>query len=251
MPDNTVLTPGFDISEGGESGYRALYPLTAVSLALGTVSGIAFVSSALLVVPILALLTGIWGWRAVSRAPDTWTGQRLAIAGVVLAMFFGGAAFARYSSRQAHLLAAADATAMEWFGYLAHNELHKANQLEIKPSKRLPIDENLWTAYKEDDKLNARLRDDVKLGGVRALLVLGERAHVRPCAVVSQNWHEGTDTIKRMFHVSFEQDGKLRSFFVELQLSRVIDRDTGIVGWKVGPLRAPVYPEGLGPKAVR
>src|SRR3990172_7925621 len=70
--------------------YRTLSAAAVASFALGLLSSLSFAPwRALWVVPPLALLFGWLALRKIRKAPEEWTGKRLAQAGMVMAALFG------------------------------------------------------------------------------------------------------------------------------------------------------------------
>ena len=245
MVESGAIQPSLSEEVLGDSSYRAITPWALASLALGAVSFVAVFHPVLLIVPILALLSGIVGWRKVVRDSQVWAGKNIAIIGLTLAGFFAATALARHVSRHMELMSLVDGTALEWFGYLAANEPHKAHQMSVAPSKRLPLDDRLWKSYLNSDELNSGLRSFVAQEPVRALLALGQEARVRPYAVIDRQRRPSGDEIQRLFTVTFQENGKPRSYFMELGVSRGREPTTGVVGWQAGGARGPLFPPGF------
>jgi hypothetical protein len=66
------------------SRYRALHPLAVVSTVVAGLSIITMLHWALAVVPLAGILLGWAALRQIRKAPDEWTGLRLAQIGIVL-----------------------------------------------------------------------------------------------------------------------------------------------------------------------
>lgn len=236
------------MTENAEAAYRAVHPLAVISAGLSIASVVALGHPVLLIVPIVAIGTGALAWRATVRNSEVWTGRKAAIAGIALAIMLGATGVSRFASRQSRLVAEADATAREFFDYLARDEVFKAHQLVMEPAKRLPLDDHLLHTYQNSTKLNSQLRNWTGTAAIHSLLFLGTSTQVRPYQTEDQRYHDHIDSLDRVYAVSFERNGRLRTFFIRLNLSRSVDEETGVVGWTVGNARAPVTPEGW-PKA--
>lgn len=85
-------SPTVDADDGGLEQYRALGGVTIAAAVLAILSPLGFVDWWLLVVPLLAAVLGIVGWRDILARPDVLTGRPLAIGAVVagLLLFAGG-----------------------------------------------------------------------------------------------------------------------------------------------------------------
>lgn len=80
-----------DPAEGGLEQYRALGGVTIAAAVLALLSPLAFVDWWLLVVPLLAAVLGVVGWRDILARPDVLTGRSIAIGALVVgSLLFGG-----------------------------------------------------------------------------------------------------------------------------------------------------------------
>ena len=83
---------------GGLEDYRALSSAAMASLLIGLLSGVAFLSPWLAVLPLLGIVAGICALIQIRRRSDELTGSGLAWIGIVLALFsfVGGLTMAAY-----------------------------------------------------------------------------------------------------------------------------------------------------------
>lgn len=81
MPERILV-----VSYTEETEYRSLSTLAVVGCVLGVLSGVAWFSPLLLVLPVVALVVSVMGLRQIAANPDLYTGRPLALVGVALAV---------------------------------------------------------------------------------------------------------------------------------------------------------------------
>lgn len=86
-----------EFRDEGVLAYRALSPVAVVSLVLGLLSFAAFFSFAMLVVPALGVLAGLYAWARIRRYPQELTGAGLAKAGIGLSLLLAAVGAGRLS----------------------------------------------------------------------------------------------------------------------------------------------------------
>ncbi len=251
MSEKMTAVGDYDLMEGADENYRALYPGALVCLALAVLSATAFLHPVWVVLTVAAIAIGVFSLWAIARQPESWTGRNLALAGTLIALFCLAGGVTRQVTREKTILDGANATALEWFSYLAHDEPHKAFQLQVEPQKRLPLDGHLWKSYLDSPKLNDGLHQLVKNPPIQALLALGKNAKPRPYSLLAHRERRSGHELEELFVVTYEQEGKRRSFFLKMNLSRDADPVTGLIGWKVNSAMGPSLPDDMKPPARR
>ena len=91
---STMSTLGSEISsldrpDNELSSYRAITPPAVISLLLGVLSALSFVSHTFWIATVFAVILGVLAIRAISRQPDALTGATMAHAGIALGLIFG------------------------------------------------------------------------------------------------------------------------------------------------------------------
>jgi len=83
-----------EVQDEGFRPYRAVSKAAVLSLALGLLSILSFVSVVLLMVAFVGMVSGLLAMRALARYPSELTGKPIAILGLIVstAVFIGGAA---------------------------------------------------------------------------------------------------------------------------------------------------------------
>lgn len=107
----------YDADELGQ--YRSLSVLAVLSFLLGLSSASAFVSPLLVIVPLAGIAAALLALKSIAASDGGLTGEQLARWGIVLAVFFGVAAFSRGMVRDSLLRNQADAVAREWLALAA------------------------------------------------------------------------------------------------------------------------------------
>ncbi len=106
-------------------------------------------------------------------------GRKLAWAGLVLSLLFLAAAPADWFTYRWMVRNEARQFSALWFRYLAREEPQKAQQLNLSPQIRQPLDDRLWEFYRNSARQRNNLQAFVKLPLMRTLLALGPNAQVR------------------------------------------------------------------------
>lgn len=107
----------YDADELGQ--YQSLSTSAVVALVLGLLSPLAFFSSLLVVVPLLALAVALWALAKIKGSEGGLQGTRLAYCGLALAIVFGVASVTRAQVRVELLRRQANETAERWLSLLA------------------------------------------------------------------------------------------------------------------------------------
>ncbi len=215
-------SPTLDSSEADDEAleYRSLEPLAIVSVLLGLASPVAIFQPLLAVVPILGLLTAVVALAKIGgdRARG---GRAVAIAGVVLSTFFLAVPMARYASAQLMLRGQAVPVATEFLERLQQQRPEEAMLLQMAPDYRPPVDDGLWSYYRNDEQARTQLEAFVKQPFVRMLLALGPDAEVKFFKVNGIAAGNQLALADVHYTVTFtDQDGQRKTLVVGVLLER-------------------------------
>jgi len=117
----------YDADEFGQ--YRSLSTLSVMALVFGLLSPIAFFTSLLIVVPLVATGVALWALARIQRSEGSLQGTRLAYCGLALAIVFGVSSVARTQFRAELLRRQANVTVELWLSMLAEGKAEEAMAL--------------------------------------------------------------------------------------------------------------------------
>jgi hypothetical protein len=221
------------------SEYRALSGLAVVGFGLGLLSFVILLHLGLLFVAAAAVLFCTAALIRISAAPSETAGRGLAVAGLVLAVFWTASGVARVLTHQRLMDVRSREFAIRWFEFLKNDEPEKACELTGHLSARRPLDDLLWERYLSDEVEYERLEDFVGSPEIRALLALGNRAQVRHYA------HDGTsnDTARQIFAVTYDDKGTKKSFLISVTVKRIELFERDLFGWTIEATGGPWDPD--------
>jgi hypothetical protein len=228
-----------DAAEADLPEYRSLSGLAVVGFLLGLISALAIVHIGLSFVAAAASLCCVIALVRISAAPSEVSGRRLAIAGLVLAVFWTTCGLAREVTMQRLLDIHSREIAVHWFEYLKKGELEKAVELKNSAASRRPLNDKLWDHYLSSRQEYEGLQGIASNPEVRALLALGDRAQVRHYACSDI----GSYDVEQIYAVTYDDQGTKKSFLVHINLIRTKFHDHDVSAWHVGDTRAPWTPD--------
>lgn len=200
--------------------YRSLEPLAVVSVLLGLASPVAIFQPLLAVVPILGLLTAVVAVAKIG-ADRARSGRSVAIAGMVLSTLFLAVPLARYASAQMMLRGQAVPVATEFLERLRQQHPEEAMLLQMAPDYRPPIDDGLWSYFRNDQEARTQLQAFVKQPFVRMLLALGPDAEVKLLKVNGIGAGNRMALADLHYTVTFtDEDGQRKTLVVGIFLER-------------------------------
>jgi hypothetical protein len=226
MPDTS--SPKLTSARDDELGaYRPVSRLAIVGVIVGLLSPLALVDLNLLLFPLVGVVVCAWALIRIARSGTPLLGRKAAWLGLVVAVLCGTAALADFYVYRWLVRREARQFAEAWFGFLAHGEPHKAHQLTLPPAERWPLDENLWTFYREGPKWQEKLDDYIapaKPGEpprlVHTLLELDDRAEVRYRETIYEQPLGEMLRVGQVYAVTHDDDGQKKTFFVAVDLER-------------------------------
>ena len=213
--------------------YRPVCGLAIVALLFGLLSPLSILTPFGWVAAFLGLLFGLLSLRRVIKSESLMIGRSLAIAAVLLSLFFGCAGLGQWATMNGLLTRRAIVFGGDWFEALKHGRPQIAHQLTMAPRMRQAPGGDLWKFYKSDPRFEKQLREFVAAPAVRAVLELGENAQVRPCGVRAYGSHQETMEIQPVYAVTYPSDGGKKTFLVSLLLRRDPVSDTGTFTWRI------------------
>jgi len=215
-------SPTLDSSEAEDDAleYRSLEPLAIVSVLLGLASPVAIFQPLLTVIPILGLLTAVVAVAKIGSERAR-TGRGVALAGLVLSTFFLAVPLARYASAQMMLRGQAVPVATEFLDRLQRQRPEEAVLLQMAPDYRPPIDDGLWSYFRNDQEARTQLQAFVKQPFVRVLLALGPDAEVKLLKVNGIGAGNQFALADLHYTVTFrDDDGQRKTLVVGILLER-------------------------------
>ena len=177
--DNLSWGKFSDAAEAELPEYQSLSGFAVVGLLLGLLSSLAIVHIGLSFIGGAAVLCSVIALVRIAAAPSEISGRRLALSGLVLAVFMTTAGLAREMTERRLLNIHSREIAIQWFELLKKGEPEKALELTNSGTARRPLDGTLWKKYLSKQTDYEALQQFVAKPEVLALLNLGERAQVR------------------------------------------------------------------------
>ena len=238
--------------------YRPLSKLAVAGLIVGLLSPLAVIEPVLYLIPLAGILVGALALGRIARSGQALLGRKAALAGLVLSVGLAAAAPGHWITYRWLLRREARQFATVWFDLLRQGEPQKAFQLTVHPDYRQPLDDSLWDYYKENPQQHRSLWDYVGNAErglsdqapplVRTLLALGSRARVRYFATEGQGRIGGTDTVYQIYAVTYDEGGGPKTFFVSMELKRVLVKPSGVASWRITRADGGVRPSAYGGK---
>jgi hypothetical protein len=202
------------------------------------------------------LLSALGLWRIARNAPHL-SGRGAALVGLTLSTLFVAAAPVEWRAYQQMVDDEAVRFARYWFDFLSHQQPQKAFQLTLHPHLRQPLDASLWDFYRQGVRWHNELDDYVSQPVVRTLLALGPRAETRFYQIDRQERDRDHDLVWPIFAVTYDEQGKRKTFFVRLLLERLHlhgqdreKRPTALADWKIHQVEGGIEPAGWIPDAI-
>lgn len=213
--------------------YRPVCGLAIVALVLGVLSFLSMVTPVGWVAALLGAVLGVVSLRRIAASEPLMIGRSLAVAGVLLSVFFGCVGLAQWVTMDRLLTRQAVAFGLDWFEALRHDQPLIAHQLSVAPRMRPAPGSDLLPLYKNGVHFQEQIKEFVRNPVVRAVLALGEKAEVRPSGVRAYGARQETMEIQPVYAVTYSVDGRKKTFFAALTIRRDQVADTGTFTWQV------------------
>ena len=233
-----------DATEAELPEYRALSGLAVVGFLLGLASALALVHIGLIFIGAAAVLCSVVALTRIARLPSEISGRWLALAGIVLALFWGTAGIAQNLTERRLVNLGSRDFALQWFEYLKRGEPAKALEMAKPATSRRPFDQELVDAFLSDEVEYESLQEFVAKPEVRAMLALGDQAQVRHFTCLDSS----SDSVSQVYAVTYDDHGTKKSFLVKMGLKRNEYPRQGVSAWRTTFTEAPWRPEANKPK---
>ncbi len=241
-----ATNPGLERPAGQDAEiaqYRALSTSALVGLFFGLLAWVALLDPWFWFVPISGIVfSGLGLWR-VARHADAIIGRKAALVGLWLSVVFAVATPTHWFVYRRMVRREAREFAMEWFEYLRNDKPLEIHQLSWHPKHRLPLDETLLDAYREDPDQLKKARAYSAHPLISRLLSLGPKADARYYMTVSEERPGQAEVLHEVFSVTFEEDGQRKTFFVGLLMKR-LQLGNGKYSWLVIDMEYGFVPPG-------
>jgi hypothetical protein len=230
-----------DVAEEGGISYGSISPLAVSSLLLALISPLALYGPQVWIVPVLGILAAIRAQRSIRDSEGTLTGMWMARLALPLGLLFLSAGVTRSVADHLYLLHSAEQVTTVYFRDLRHNDPHRAMQWESPVSGRRPLDGLLWEYYRDDKGKARQLRSFTEQPLIKTLLLLGQRADIRLYKTLELATTDSQNSLSQIFAVTFDEDGKKKTFFVQVDLVRETDFG-GPRHWRIKGMAGPIRP---------
>lgn len=240
-------------SEAGDTDlveHSRISGLAVGALLLGLASPLALVSQLFWIVPAAGLLLSGVALRAIRAADPPRIGRAAARIALGLCLFCGAAGPTADGVHRWLLRREARQWCLDWFDLLAQDQPHKALQLTFTYVSRQPLDDSLWQYYRLIPKARKELERFVNDPLVRRLLALGPRAHVRYWCTENEVHMMGplfaskAEKVTQVYAVTYGSGGAKTTFFVRIELGRMVHTDRGIIDWQILGYKGGIRPAG-------
>jgi len=222
-----------DPQEVAVQEYRAVSGLAVSGLLLGLLSVTALFTRLLWIVPAAGIAVSAVALRRIAEEAPALIGRKAALVGLILSVGFAVAAPTDWVVHRWLLRREARQFAMFWFDVLRQGAPHKAHQLTLHPGSRQPLEGKLWDHYTNDWRNYREIRGYVGGPLIRTLLALNGKAEVRYYDTERQWEGDDGDALRQVYAVTFEENGKKKTFFVGMTLERIPLRKSGRSDWRV------------------
>jgi hypothetical protein len=213
-----------DSQDAELSEYRPLSGLAVAALAFGLLAATSLIDPLLWALPAVGTVLGLLAIRRIKKQWPALSGRGMAWLGLVLSLVFLVAGPTQWLAYRWQVRAEARRFSEMYFRVLTNRHPERAFQLALPPPQRqsLKDDDQLWSFYRNNQKMRLGLENFVKAPVVRTLLALGsERAIIRFYETLDQEGIDGNrDLVKERFAVTYEEEGEKKTFFADVRMMR-------------------------------
>jgi hypothetical protein len=220
MPDIEQGTYTDRSEDAGASDYRAVSAMAIASLLVSLLAVLAFWHPVLWIVPITAVVLGLLAVWRIDRRENELLGRGLAVIAICLSLVVLSAAGSRYGMLNYRAGVAAREMGLRWFEALRDGNPELAAQLSLEPLQREPDGTDLQAFYRSEPGATDYLGRFVAEPVVKAVLKLGPSARVRYVETLEHLDDNRKERMYDIYAVTYQDEGKLKSFFVRLGLVR-------------------------------
>ena len=177
-----MATPAFRSEQQesrGDGQYRSVSVLAVCGLVLGLLSVAALAHPGAWVFPGLAITFCLLALIRIGQQSDVLSGRKLAVAGLLLGLFFGVWATTRYFSERWIVTEQAQDFVEDWLQAVLDGDLESAHQATLEFYLREPEGTRLKEYYANDSEQLSLLQEYFSEGMAKTLADLGERGEFR------------------------------------------------------------------------
>ncbi len=231
------------LDEKAVTTYRSISVTAVLALLFGCASALALVHPFLWVIPAVAVVTAIFALRAIANEGANLAGRGLAIAGLILALFFGGWAPTRIVTRQWHLYRQARPYADQWLELLRAGKIYEAHQLMQAADERQKPGTSLEVFYKNSADARKQLDGTFELRPALTMRTLAGDAtyEYQGGDGVSPEDPGRTELVALRYLMRYREHGLDKETPIRVVLRRSVSHEPGDFYWSirgvVDPLR--------------
>lgn len=215
--------------------YRPVSTAAVIGALLALVSCLSLVTPWLTGLPWVAALISCLGVRSVLASPETKTGLGLARVGLAIALFAGGATYARGWYRQTLYTQQAEPVATRFLELLAEGDAIGAMELTLRLDERRSSEALAKLHYASDEEAAKRLGEFREELGIAELLGAGEPP---PVLANSKTERLRGGTLFSSWVYEVPAEGGEAPLVLSLRVERPRDpRDGGPTAWRVADFK--------------
>lgn len=188
-----------------EEEYRPLSVLCVVALLAGLASPLSLAHPLLVVVPLAAAVLALLALRSLATAAQPMTGQRLAVAGLCLAMLFFGWGIAKRLHHRAVVRASAREFAEDWLRVLAAGDRTRAHQLHVAREFRVDPHAPIEQLYETKEDAMSDMGSFFASPAIQKFLAAGSSVEFRFVEVTRQSQNQLADIVVLKYEIKGEE----------------------------------------------
>jgi hypothetical protein len=204
-----------------------------VALVLGLLSISALAGTAMLGVPLLGVLVGLFALRPDQNAEARTGGRLPALIGLVLSLFFGSWGGAHHATRHHFVTAEAERFGLEWLTLLSEGRKEVAHELTQPAGSRQIHAVPLEAYYAQQVDPTSPFQEFLANGPVESILKAGDRCRWELVEVVQRRVHSDRENLVLRFR---DRSGAV-SHAVDLPMHRFKEGGADRVEWMIGEPR--------------
>ena len=236
------LPTAVDEFDEPEVPYRSVDPLAVWGLILGVLSLAALAGGVLWLMALVSAGVNLIALKRINNDPSR-SGRGAALAGLGLSVMFGVTPWAQTAANHVLLARQGREVTEQFFEYLRERSPEKALQLRFAPDRRQPLNEMLWTYFRNDAESRHALTKFVELPAIRTLLALGPRAEYRWYKTSSVVSDGSRGLAHYIYTVTYPDDPDgdekhKKTFFVSVVVERNPTAKPGLHPWRVAHFNA-------------
>lgn len=219
--------------------YQELSVLAVLGFIASLTSPLAFVSSAMAVVPMLVAVLNIAALVQVARSRPVPKGKALALLGLFISVTCAVGGMVYNARSKTVLEEQARYIADYWFEAARNGEHEKLHQLSLIPEDREPDQENLADMYKALAFKREKLEQYAEVEPIPTLERLKDKVKITYFSTAKFETDAKRDRVTLVYAFDFNEDGEDHHGFVGIVLHRRRIHRDGEAGWYV----ASVHPD--------